>query len=268
MPSRKTPAQVHSSFYRILQEMSRCPAPFVINPEADFTRHRICTFENTILNMLTMESHSLNRELFEFYRFRSKHFPTKSAFVQARGKLNAQSLWHLFHQFNQSVPFLKTFKGLHLLGCDGTDSNIPADGDDVDSFVSYGSKNGGYYQNHTVAVYDLLEKRYLDAIIQPRGTIDEQNACIQMVDRNPLVGSCLYIADRGFFGFNLIAHILEQRQFFLIRVKDIQAGNSPFKNFALPDNDEFDKPRVCFVSESQKARSGTQLEVFAFHSQI
>ena len=254
MPSRKTPAQVHSSFYRILQDMSRFPAPFVINPEADFTRHRICTFENTVLNILTMESHSLNRELFEFYRFHGNQFPTKSAFVQARGKLTVQSLWYLFHRFNQSVPFLKTFKGLHLLGCDGTDSNIPADEDDVDSFVSYNSKNGGYYQNHTVAVYDLLEKRYLDAIIQPRGTIDEQDACVQMVDRNPLAGSSLYVADRGFFGFNLIAHILEQNQFFLIRVKDILACYSPFKGIALPDKDEFDIPIEFVLSRSRKKR--------------
>ena len=252
MPSRKTPAQVHSSFYRILQEMSRCPAPFVINPEADFTRQRICTFKNTILNILTMESHSLKRELFEFYRFRGNQFPTKSAFVQARGKLNAQSLWYLFHQFNQSIPFLKTFKGLHLLGCDGTDSNIPADENDVDSFVPYGSKNGGYYQNHTVAVYDLLEKRYLDAIIQPRGTIDEQDACVQMVDRNPLAGSCLYVADRGFFGFNLIAHILEQNQFFLIRAKEVQAANSPFKDIVLPGKDEFDIHIEFVLSRSRK----------------
>jgi len=146
----------------------------------------------------------------------------------------------------------ENFQRINLLGCDGTDSNIPADENDVDSFVSYGSKNGGYYQNHTVAVYDLLEKRYLDAIIQPRGTIDEQDACIQMVDRNPLVGSCLYVADRGFFGFNLIAHILEQHQFFLIRAKEVQAANSPFKDIFLPDIDEYDIPIEFVLSRSRK----------------
>ena len=232
--------------------MSSNPAPFVNNPEADFTRHRICTFENIILNVLTMESHSLNRELFEFYRFRSEPLPTKSAFVQAKGKLNDLSLQHLFYQFNQRIPFQKTFKGMHLLGCDGTDSNIPADAKDEDSFISYNSKDGGYYQNHTVAVYDLLEKRYLDAVIQPREKMNEQDACVQMVDRNPLDGRSLYIADRGFFGYNLLAHIIEQNQFYLFRVKDIYSGSSPFKDLAFPDAEEFDIHAEFCLTRSRK----------------
>ena len=252
MSSRRTPAQVHSSFYRIVQNMSSNPESFVINPKADFTRRRICTFENTVLNILTMESHSLKRELFEFYRFRSKHLPTKSAFVQARGKLNTQPLWHLFHSFNHCFPFQKTFKGLHLLGVDGTDSNIPADDDDTDSFIPYNSNNGGYYQNHTVAIYDLLEKRYLDAVIQPRGKLDEQDACVQLVDRNPLVGDSLYIMDRGFYGFNLIAHIMNQSQFFLIRIKDIKTSNSSFKHIVMPDAEEFCIPIELILSRGRR----------------
>ena len=252
MSSQRTPAQIHSSFYNIIQDMSSHPEPFVVKPKSDFTRRRICTFENMVLNLMTMESHSLNRELFEFHRFRSKHLPTKSAFVQARGKLNEQSFWHLFHRFNQCFPFQKTFRGLHLLGVDGTDSNIPADEDDTESFISYNSKNGGYYQDHTVAVYDLLEKRYLDAMIQPRGNMDEQEACAQMVDRNPLDGSCLYIADRGFYGFNLLAHIVNQNQFFLIRIKDINSCNSSFKDIALPDEEEFLIPVEFLLTRSRR----------------
>ena len=250
--SQRTPTQVHSSFYHIIQDMSNTPEPFVINPGADFTRRRICTFENTILSILTMESHSLKRELFEFYRFQRMPSPTKSAFVQARGKLNTQSLCHLFSCFNQSFPFQKTFKGFHLLGVDGTDSNIPADEDDTDSFIPYNSKNGGYYQNHTVAVYDLLEKRYLDAVIQPRGKLDEQDACVQMVDRNPLEGESLYIMDRGFYGFNLIAHIINQNQFFLIRIKDIQLSSSSFKHIVPPDAEEYSIPVELILSRGRR----------------
>ena len=119
-------------------------------------------------------------------------------------------------------------------------------------WISYNSKNGGYYQDHTVAVYDLLEKRYLDAMIQPRGNMDEQEACAQMVDRNPLDGSCLYIADRGFYGFNLLAHIVNQNQFFLIRIKDINSCNSSFKDIALPDDEEFLIPVEFVLSRSRK----------------
>ena len=232
--------------------MSSCPDPFVVNPGIDFTRHRICTFENTILTLLTMESHSLNRELFEFYRFHNKPIPTKSAFVQAKGKLTIQSLAHLFHRFNQSIPFQKSFRGMHLIGCDGTDSNIPACAGDDSSFIPL---RCGYYQNHITVLYDLLEKRYLDWVVQPRREADEHDACVQMVNRNSLNGSCLFIADRGFCSYNLLAHIIEKGQFFLIRSKDICSLNSPFYHTFVPNDDEFDIPVKFILTRNSKLQN-------------
>ena len=237
MPVRTTPAQIRKMFRLTVTEMEHQIGRFVKRPGKDFTRHRSCTFQNTILAIMTMEAHSLKRELFEYYRPLKKNPPTRSAFIQSRKKLNDTAFPYLLRAFNRKIPFHKTYKGLHLLACDGTDSNIPADAKDPASLIPFNSNNGGYYQNHTVVMFDLLEKRYTDAVIQPRRELNETQACCEMIDRNPISGKCCFIADRGFMSFNLMAHAVNNHQFYLIRVKDIDSERSPFKYYTLPDGE-------------------------------
>lgn len=234
----QTPAHIRSTLHLCLKEMENDIGNFVKRPGKDFTRHRISSFSDTILTIMTMEAHSLNRELFEYYSAQKRTPLTKSAFVQNRGKLSPNALPYLLKSFNSKHPFLKQYKGLHLLACDGTDSNIPADEDDTASLIPFNSNNGGYYQFHTVVMFDLLEKRYSDAVIQPRRELCEADACCSMVDRNPVPGQCLFICDRGFMSFNVLAHIVESGNFFLIRVKDIDQNTSPFKFCDLPSDAE------------------------------
>ena len=234
----RTPAQIRKIFYDTIDKMERKSDQFVNRPGKDFSRHRICTFKDTILTIITKETHGLKRELYEFYKVHAKTCPTKSAFSQSRGKLNSTVFPYLLNAFNDRIPFTKTYKGLHLLACDGTDSNIPADKEDSLTFIPFNSNNGGYYQFHTVVMYDLLEKRYTDAIIQPRREMQEVDACCRMIDRNPVHGKCLFIADRGFESFNLMAHAIENDQFFLIRVKNIDQEKSSYKYTDLSLDDE------------------------------
>ena len=117
---------------------------------------------------------------------------------------------------------------MHLLACDGTDLNIPAD-EDPDTFISYNSRNGGYYQFHTTAFLDLLERRYTDAVIQPRALVNENDAFVTLVNRNSVSGPCLFIADRGFDAFNSMAAVAENKQFFLFRLKQPDSKLSPFR---------------------------------------
>ena len=237
MPVRLTPAHIRNALLNSISEMERNAGDFVNAPGIDFTRKRICTFQNTILSIMTMETHSLKRELFEYYSPLGRNPPTRSAFIQSRKKLNSTAFPYLLDSFNRKIPFRKTFKGVHMIGCDGTDSNIPAEKKDTASLIPFNSQKGGYYQNHTVVMYDLLEKRYVDAVIQPRREMCEVDACCEMIDRCPVPGLCCFIADRGFMSFNLMAHAAENGQYYLIRVKDVDQANSPFKYIPLPDGE-------------------------------
>lgn len=242
---------IKNSFLGIISYMNDHLHSFVRNPGKDFIRNRKCPFALVFLCVLTMESHSVNRELRRFFP-RSQARPTKSAFIQQRIKLNDDAFPFLFRQFNRLNPFKKTFHGYHLLACDGSDINIPPLKDDRSTRVASNTPDVHYHQMHLNAVYDILEERYTDILPQPRAEIDERAALITFLRRNPVPGRCIYIADRGFFSFNVLAHLLQSGQSFLLRISSDGVCSSFLKRFRLPDGKEFDTDLDFSLTRSRK----------------
>ncbi len=60
-----------------------------------------------------------------------------------------------------------------------------------------------------------------------------------MVDRSTLK-NVLVIANRGYEGFNLMAHIQEKGWCFLIRIQDVLNSKGIAADLDLPESDEFD----------------------------
>lgn len=251
-----TPSLVHQSFLQTIDAMENHLDSFVLRPGRDFTRHRRLPLKDLVLLMMSMEKSTIEGEIHRFFSLRYPEHsilsrPSASAFIRQRAKLNDDFFPALLKRFNTRFPFTKTKFGLHLLACDGTDNNIPAD-KDPDTFISYNSKDGGYHQFHSVALHDLLEKRYTDAVIQPRALMNENDALVTLVNRNPISGPCLFIADRGFNAFNTMAAISLKNQFFLFRLKDPDGQRSPFRHLVDPDRGEFDIDAELFFARSSK----------------
>ena len=231
--------------------MQNNPGPYVKKSGRDFSRKRKISFSDIILSVVSMENHSLNRELRRFFPSDKKGMPTKSAFIQQRKKLNDNAFPHILSSLNTIFPFKKKFHGLHLLACDGSDVNIPPKPGDTDTYVSSNTAGVGYHQMHLNAIYDLMEERYLDVVIQKRAQINERSAFVQMVNRNSLAGKCLYVADRGYFSLNVIAHIIRADQFFLLRMNDLNSKSSFLRRFSLPSSREFDQMVSFEVTRKQ-----------------
>ena len=240
-----TPTHIRNRFYDTLAEMEKNRHLYVKHPEKDFTRSGTFTFQQTMLFITQMQSHSTSQELNTFFIPKNKQV-TQSAFVQAKGKLNGNAFPGFFHNLNKKFPLRKTLSGLHVFAVDGSDLNIPADKKDCSTFIPYNSKNGGYHQMHVNALFDLLENRFADVIIQPRKSMREVEAACSLVDANDTPGTCLYIFDRGYESLNLMAHVCERGSFFLIRAKEICSPVSPFQLLPLPEKEEFDFP-VRFI---------------------
>ena len=254
------PGLIRKRLFGLIDGMQQHVNDFANNPGVDFTRKRHCTFFNTIKAILSMESHSLNKEIMSIFtagkkNYSRKNLVTASAFVQARGKINNTAFPELFTKFNHLFPFSKTHNGMHIIGIDGSDLNVPADIKDCSTFIPYNSKTGGYHQIHINCSYDLLEQRYSDVVIQPRAQVNEVSAACGMVDRKAVSGPCLYVADRGYASFNFMAHIIEKGDFFLIRLKNIYSITSPWKDIVLPEGQEFDLPAKILLTRSRKKRT-------------
>lgn len=225
---------------------------FVNNPETDLSRHRKCSFETLIGLILNFSSHCINKEILEFWPTDPKKIPTKSAIVQQRNKINDKLFPFIFETFNNAFPFKAKWKGYHILACDGSDINLPRNKKDTENYMAYASGNGGYYQIHLNALYDIMENRFTDILVQPRPQIDERAALCTMVQRNKTGHKTIYICDRGYPSMNLMAHIIQNNQYFLFRCKSPHSHDSMFKSFHLPENEEFCVSKTIYVTRGQK----------------
>lgn len=234
------PHIVRGKLLHILNAMKQDPTPFVMTPGVDFSRNRSMSFDDVFLATMMLESHKIDRELYDFFSPLKRHVPSRSAFSQQRAKINSLAFPYILSSFNQYCPFFKKMKGFRVLAIDGSDLNVPADIRDCTTFIPYNSNNGGYHQLHLNALFDLLEKRYLDIRIQPRADLNETAAACDLVDTVPLQDKCLFVCDRGYANFNLMAHIIESGHCFLIRGRNIGSANSPYRFLDIPDSPEFD----------------------------
>ncbi len=210
-PQMPFPHLVKSALWKIVDAMALNPVPFVKNPAKDFTRKRKLDFVRMIRFCICMESGCLSHELLKYFYFNPDEAPTASAFVQQRAKLLAQAFCHILKQFNSRFP-LKMFLGKYsLIAVDGCEFNIPRNPDDPSTFhPASGRSKKGFNSLHSISLFDLVSKRYLDVALQPGRLKNEFAALCQLIERFPSDSSPIFVADRGFASYNVFAHALEK----------------------------------------------------------
>lgn len=216
------PQKVKSALWAIVDNMACNPAQFVKNPKKDFTRDRKLGFSQLIHFFLCMQSGCINHELLKYFYFLPEGVPTASAFIQQRAKLLPETFHHILRQFNLRFPPKGLMGKYSLIAADGCEFNIARNPNDPSTFhYASGRSNRGFNSLHTISLYDLLSKRYLDAVIQPGRLKNEFAALCQLIDRYLYGGLPIFVADRGFASFNVFAHAIEKGCFFAIRAKDV-----------------------------------------------
>ncbi len=211
---------------------------FAKDPARDFTKKRKLPFDKVISFLLALEGGSLTTEMLRYFGC-SQNIATSSAFVQQRGKIHPSAFSSLFDLFVQKTNKDLCYKGFRLLAADGSDIQIPINPNDPDSYFPAKENQSAYNLLHLDAMYDLLRHTYTDAILLGQRKANERSSLCDMVDRSSLK-NVLVIADRGYEGFNLMAHIQEKGWCFLIRIQDILNSKGIAAGLDLPSTDEFD----------------------------
>jgi hypothetical protein len=85
---------------------------------------------------------------------------------QARDKIKSSAFRAIFTQLSDYKRPLNTFYGYRLLACDGSDLYLPNNPLDTSTYISQGER--GYNLLHLNALYDLLNKEFVDFEIQGR----------------------------------------------------------------------------------------------------
>jgi hypothetical protein len=231
--------KIKKNLFNEIHEMSLYPSLFVNNPDTDFTRNRKLNFETFLKFTLSMEGGSVRKELLDYFSF-SVDTATVSAYNQQRSKVLPEAFEYLFHEFTSTLENQKLYNGYRLFACDGSDINIPRNPKDEDTYFQSFPTDRGFNQLHLNAFYDLCNRNYIDAIIQPARKEHEIKACIDMIDRSAYQKNVILVADRGYENYNLFAHAKAKGWKFVIRVKD-KNSNGIVSGLKISDKESFDK---------------------------
>ncbi len=122
-----------------------------------------CLFETLIHFIVQMQSKSLNSELCEYFTDLDS-LPTASALCQQRDKLDISAFQRIMHLFVNAFDDYKTWKGYHVLACDGSDVNIAHDEKDEDTKRQNGN-NKPFSRLHINGLYDCINHVFWDTSI-------------------------------------------------------------------------------------------------------
>ena len=211
-------------------------ASYVKNP-TDHSRTRKLSFKTIINSILQMSGGSINNELLSFFNCSDT---TPAAFVQQRSKILPTAFEDIFKSFTNSSNPNATYKSYRVLAIDGSDLHVPTNPKDKDSYFPRINDQRPYNLLHLNALYDVCGKIYVDTIIQKSRNSNENQALIDMVDRNAGTMDTLIIADRGYESYNALAHIQEKGWKFLFRVKDATSSGGIANGLDLPQDNEYD----------------------------
>jgi len=229
---------VKNNLVSTINEMSDARDLYVKTPGKDFTRNRKMPFEKCMMQIISMGTGSIGKELLESHGYRGDT-ATTSAFLQQRDKILPVAFEYALHEFNAKHRNIKKYRGYRLLADDGSSLHIPTNPKDADTFFPHKAGGKGYNLLHLNAMYDLVNRIYVDAIIQPTRKANEQLALTNMVKRSRITDKVILIGDRNFESYNIFATTHAKGWFYVIRVKDRNGGIVETLP-QLPDTDEFD----------------------------
>ena len=236
------PTIVKALLTRAIAKCVKLKDQFVKRPGKDFTRNRVLPLESMLTLQLKFSGKTLQNEICTHFVppiGKKVRVPTKSAFIQQRNKLREEIGIEMFRIFSQSLPGSLTFKGHHLFAADGTSTSIPRNETETNYICNTGMGRKSFNMLHMNCLFDVLNHIFVDCIIDPGLHVNERKALATMVSRLPNPEKAIILADRGYEGFNCIAHLLTSGVKFAVRAKDIDS-NGFLTALHLPGDGEFD----------------------------
>lgn len=230
-------SSIENLLLKNINQMEEHKEDFVKRPFKDFSRKSKLSFKDTILALISMEQSSLKYELQKFFNY-SSDTPTTSAFIQQRDKLKKDTFKHLFYSFSKELP-TETMNGFHILSIDGSDVLIPLEKEDKRYSYFRREDQSCYHQMHLNAIYDVITEMFVTVNLEPRLGHDERRAFHEMFEHHSFCENSIFVFDRGYESYSIMAHISSKNQYFLIRAKDWNSGGI-LKGIPKPDAEEFD----------------------------
>ena len=188
----------------ILKEMEGNKDQYVNKPEKDFTRNRKVSFYDMMWFILFIGANSMSEEIRRAFNNKDFSYISEAAIIKSRSKIRMSTFEQLFHKFNDTLEKLKKHKGYRVLAIDGSDfSSLYS----VNSeYATISNQYGGANRMHINFAYDILNKNFLDCVVEAKNKADERKGAVKMLSSLASSEKILAIMDRGYDGLKVFEH--------------------------------------------------------------
>ncbi|MGN1158471.1 MAG: IS4 family transposase, partial [Agathobacter sp.] len=263
------PTLIKEKLYSLIDDIADVSWLYCTNPGHNFIRNRKLDFATTMKLIIAMEGGTVSEEMMEFFNY-DLTSPTPSAFNQQRSHIKPEAFYQIFSDFVSAFPGTKYLDNYQILACDGSNVVYATNPFNTEDFVKPRKKDDkGYNQLHLNALYDIINRTYIDAIIQPGVKQNEHSALHSMLEHFDPVDPAHVIltVDRGYESYNLIAQLQRKNMRFVIRAKDFTSCKCILSSFKeeYPDTPEFDVEINRFITRCRNKIQDTQPDIYLEH---
>jgi len=211
----------------IREKIKKCkesPTFRVVGHEKAFTRDRILTAERIVAMIIEPAKQSIQTRLKEFGdKFMDGVYATKQAFSKQRQLVNPEYIREFYDECVEELVHngeLETFKGMTLIGVDGTRIACENTPELIAEFGCSGPKKDACTALASVA-YDLMGHVSYDCQIGSY-SLSERDLLNRHLDRIEFVGlkKPVFIGDRGYPSYDLIETMIDRGFSFILRLSE------------------------------------------------
>ena len=188
----------------ILKEMEGNKAQYVTNPQKDFSRNRKITFYDIMWFLLFIGTNSMSEEIRRAFNNKDFSYISETAIIKSRNKIKISAFEQLFHKFNDTLEKPKEYRGYRVLAVDGSDFSSLYSAQS--EYATISNQYGGANRMHINFAYDILNKNFLDCVIEAKNKADERKGAVKMLSSLCESEKILAIMDRGYDGLKVFEH--------------------------------------------------------------
>ena len=186
----------------ILREIDNNKNLYVANPQKDFTRNRKVTFYDMMWFLIG--ANSMDEEIRRAFNDKDFSYISEAAILKSRSKIKVSAFEQLLRKFNETLENPKKYKGYKVLAVDGSDFSSLYSADS--EYATISNQYGGANRMHVNFAYDILNKNFLDCLIEAKNKADERKGAIKMLSSLVESEKILAIMDRGYDGLKVFEH--------------------------------------------------------------
>ena len=202
----------------ILKEMESNKAQYIANPQKDFTRKRKVTFYDMMWFLLFIGANSMSEEIRRAFNDKAFSYISEVAILKSRSKIKVSAFEQLLRKFNDTLENPKKYKSYRVIAVDGSDFSSLYSADS--QYATISNQYGGANRMHINFAYDILNKNFLDCVIETKNKADERKGAVKMLSALCESEKILAIMDRGYDGLKVFEHCNRIKNLsYLIRIR-------------------------------------------------